>query len=392
MFLQMTVTASILIASILILRFFRRDKFPQMTFLLLWALVLVRLLLPISFQTHFSIQTLFNLEHNSQVVADVAISSNPVLSTDLPIFNWTNVWLFGVAIMAIYFVIAYWKLQRQLRFALPLTDNQFINGWLRRNPIRRRVKILVCDQINTPLTTGVFLPKIYLPKQLDFANELQLEYILSHEMHHIKRLDIVWKLFTVCALCLHWFNPLVWLMALFGNRDLELTCDAVVVKKYGLFVKQDYALTLLGLAQQRNGFMPLHSAFARNAIEERVKAVVNLGQSSLLGLILLVMLLPLLVFTAFATPLVIEELPLLVTTVIEPSAIDKPELVFVDDATVAIEADEPRNESATDIPSGEPYFEAVVTLNWVSADEFAVNYELTTSDNTIEYGLLSEQY
>ena len=73
------------------------------------------------------------------------------------------------------------------------------------------------------------------------------EVVLLHELTHLRRHDLAHKalLFVPCAV--HWFNPLVWVMLVLANRDLELSCDAAVVRLYGAEARAPYARTLLEL-------------------------------------------------------------------------------------------------------------------------------------------------
>lgn len=81
------------------------------------------------------------------------------------------------------------------------------------------------DQISTPLTYGVLRPVILMPKNTDWDITLHIQYILSHEHVHICRFDALMKLVAALVLCIHWFNPFVWVLYFLYNRDLELTCD-----------------------------------------------------------------------------------------------------------------------------------------------------------------------
>ena len=125
---------------------------------------------------------------------------------------------------------------------------------------------------------------------MDCGNEPQLRYILSHEFIHIKRLDALWKLILVIVLCCHWFNPLVWLLYVLMNRDLEISCDEKVILEFGEDTKTAYAMSLIGMAEHRTGFTPLYSNFSKNATEERILSIMKFRKTSVISLILAVML------------------------------------------------------------------------------------------------------
>ena len=77
-------------------------------------------------------------------------------------------------------------------------------------------------------------PVLLVPADMDWADEETAAFILSHEMSHIRRFDAFTKWLLAAALCIHWFNPLVWAMYILANRDLELACDEAVIRQYGM--------------------------------------------------------------------------------------------------------------------------------------------------------------
>ena len=96
-----------------------------------------------------------------------------------------------------------------------------------------------------------------------------------HEYVHIQRWDALWKLLFALALCIHWFNPLVWLMFVLANRDLELTCDERVIRHFGAGTKQNYAHSLIRMAEQRSKFAPLYSGFSKHVAAERIESIMK---------------------------------------------------------------------------------------------------------------------
>ncbi len=132
--------------------------------------------------------------------------------------------------------------------------------------------IYISNNINTAFVMRTIKPKIYLPSNL---NDEEREYILPHEQTHIKRFDHFIKIIGFVALCLHWFNPLVWLAFFVSGKDMEMSCDEIVIKKLGNNVKKDYSSSLLTLATDRRmvGGTPL--AFGEGDTKNRIKNVLN---------------------------------------------------------------------------------------------------------------------
>jgi hypothetical protein len=128
-----------------------------------------------------------------------------------------------------------------------------------------------------------------------------LNYVLTHEYYHIKRFDSLWKLLFVFALCVHWFNPMAWVMFVLVNRDLELTCDEMVIRRFGTEIKTAYAYSLIGMAEQRSRFTILYNGFSKNAAEERIISIMKTKKLSFISVISAIVLVFVLTAGAMAT-------------------------------------------------------------------------------------------
>lgn len=296
---QMSFAASVLIAAIVIIRAFTLHKLPKKTFLILWGVAALRLLLPFSIPSRFSVYTgldgLKNLFAQKMAVNNLPIFPDYTVITDvgkgveadIPVSFVSNIeiiWLSGACVCALFFIIAYVRCRREFKMSLPV-EHHAAACWLQEHPLRRSVQIRQTDRINAPLTYGIIHPVILLPKQTDWTDEKRLPYVLAHEYVHIRHFDTLTKLVLTAAVCLHWFNPLVWVMYILANRDIELSCDETVVKTWGESMKSAYALTLIGLEETKGRLAPLINHFGKNAIEERIVAIMKIKKTSLLGII-----------------------------------------------------------------------------------------------------------
>ena len=147
--------------------------------------------------------------------------------------------------------------------------------------MKRPILVRQSDRISAPLTYGIFRPVILMPKKMDWKNEKQLQYVLSHEYVHIYRYDTVTKLIATLALCIHWFNPFVWVMYILFNRDIELACDESVIRQFGEKSKSAYSLMLINMEATKSGLLPFCNNFSKNAIEERITAVMKINMDLL---------------------------------------------------------------------------------------------------------------
>jgi len=300
--LQMSISATILIIIITVLRAILIHKLPKKTLMFLWGLALFRLLIPISIPSVFSVYSLIpqnNTSYVSEPINDLPrffvtsdmVSENIKNNVDIQgIYNvsislWTVLWMIGFSLCVLYFLIAYHRGIKKFKNALPL-ETTFIKEWKEKHPLKRTLLIQSSDQVFSPLSYGIFKPVILLPSTLDFENTEVLNYIMTHEYVHIKHFDILTKMLMILALSIHWFNPMVWVMYLLLNRDIELVCDETVVKLFGEKNKKSYAHILIDMEIQKSGLMPLCNSFSRNSIEERIGAIMKMKKTSVFMIIL----------------------------------------------------------------------------------------------------------
>lgn len=304
--LNMSLTACFVILAVLCVRFLLR-KAPRRFSYALWAVVLFRLLCPITLESPLSLlptaRPLAAVEQAVRpnapsipgvwdytpnhvpnaapkpVTADpvpaltvpdgtptvpnstqtTAPSSTPAKSTD-PVAVAAAVWLCGVAAMAAYSALSLLRLRRRLVGAVPERDG-----------------VWIADHISTPFVLGLVRPRIYLPSAL---GEGERDYILLHERTHIRRGDHIVKALAFAALAVHWFNPLVWLAFRLAGRDMEMSCDEAVLRRMDRDVRADYSSSLLRLsAGKRLPTGPL--AFGDGDPQSRIKNVMNYKKPAL---------------------------------------------------------------------------------------------------------------
>lgn len=297
--LQMSLAGGVMILVITVIRALAIERLPKKTFLALWAAALARLLAPVSLPSALSIYSL--LARRAPAAAEwTAVPALP----DLPVAAeagaaaaaqqtasapaaqppvWTIVWAVGAAVCAVVFAVAYGRCCREFRASFPV-ENGVIRRWLQSHPLRRTVAIRQSGRISSPLTFGVLRPVILMPKKTVWTDETALRYVLEHEFVHIQRFDVLSKLLLIAAVCVHWFNPLVWVMYVLANRDLELSCDETVLRRFGGDVRAAYARVLIRMEAARGGFAPLCNHFGKNAIEERITAIMKTKRITIVSL------------------------------------------------------------------------------------------------------------
>ncbi|BAK98461.1 peptidase M56 family protein [Oscillibacter valericigenes Sjm18-20] len=275
--LNMSITASYVVIAVIIMRLLLK-KAPRGISCALWAMVGLRLILPVSFESVMSL-----IPSSATVTPDVLYSAEPAISSGVPALNNVMnpviakslspavtgsanpmqtaisiaaiVWLTGMLGMVLYSAITYVRVRRKVDFAVLVRDN-----------------IYESDAISSPFVLGIVKPRIYLP----FAvGEEDRDYVVAHEQAHIRRKDHWIKPLGFLLLTIYWFNPLLWAAYVLLCRDIEVACDEAVIRDIGGNEKKDYSLALLNCAVKHRNIAMCPLAFGEVGIRERVKNVLN---------------------------------------------------------------------------------------------------------------------
>lgn len=275
--LNMGIAASWLILAVVVLRVILK-RAPKRFRLLLWAVVGLRLVLPVSIESALSLvpstQTLpenvmyaaapelntgiaalndaINPAFTAAFAPEPAASANP-LQVLLPVAS--VIWLAGAAAMLLWALVSWLRLRRRVADAVLLEGNVFES-----------------ERVASPFVLGLIRPRIYLPFGL---NEGAREQVLTHERAHIARGDHVIKPLGWLILAVYWYNPLVWLAYALFCRDIELACDERVIRRLPVSGRADYSQALLDLSRPHHGVGACPLAFGESAVKCRVKSVLT---------------------------------------------------------------------------------------------------------------------
>ena len=286
---DMSRVAGLVILIVMLIRLCLK-RAPKVFSYALWAIVLFRLLCPVSIEApvslipqtepsiasydllNESVTPLSAMDAAQQAVGDVlngGIGIQHVKTTELEedgtqrilSTDWHNVWmlftkhvwLFGMAALLVYSTVSLVRLKRRLLCSVCLRDN-----------------IYLADDIDSPFVMGLIRPRIYLPSSLP---EQERDYIILHEQHHIRRGDHVVKLLSFAALCLHCFHPLVWAAFILSGKDMEMSCDEAVLGKLGEDIRADYSASLISLATGRRIIAGTPLAFGEGNTEGRIRNI-----------------------------------------------------------------------------------------------------------------------
>ena len=220
--------AVILVRFLLGLPYLRR--IPRRYTVVLWAVVGLRLIIPVSFQSTWSLMpssvplTKTLLYDPTPTVQTGVAALNTVLNeTVMPVLTpnpgdsvnplqvlaivgaW--VWVVGIVLMLLYMTVSYVRLRRNMRFAVKLDGE---------------AGVFESENVTSPFVLGIVRPKIYLPYGMDEGTR---SHVIAHERAHLLRGDHFIKPFAFALLSVYWFHPLLWAAYMLLCRDIEGACD-----------------------------------------------------------------------------------------------------------------------------------------------------------------------
>lgn len=277
---NMSVSAGYIVLVVLLLRLALK-KAPKWVTLLLWGIVGIRLVCPVTFESVWSLipsvgqippiaagdQYAPFAPYYSEISAvnTMIIQRNPdffvrplgdrleQMQRLMPIA--AAVWLTGVAALAAYSIFSCRKLRSGLSTAVRCQQNVYQS-----------------ENVRAAFVFGLLKPKIYLPFDMDAEN---MTHVIAHEKAHIRRLDHLWKPLGFAALAVHWFNPLIWLGYVLFCRDIEFACDEKVIKYLERDAVADYSQALLSCSGDRFAISACPLAFGEIGVKKRIKSVLN---------------------------------------------------------------------------------------------------------------------
>ena len=192
--------------------------------------------------------------------ASEPVSVAPSVPADTsPALSWSVIggilWAAGCFGMLLWGVVSYARWKSRISDAILLQDN-----------------IYETDRVDTPFVWGILRPRIVLPVGLSPADR---PYVLLHEQAHIRRRDYLTKPLAFLALCVHWFNPVLWISYILYCRDVETACDEAVLRSFGREDTAGYASALLHLGRAVPVPKAVPLAFGETNAKRRIDDVIR---------------------------------------------------------------------------------------------------------------------
>lgn len=261
--LEISLTTSLIIALLLIFMPFLSKRYSSKWRYLIWLFVVIRLLIPINLKLPQSPLTLSATNGQiemqlSAIIPDTIVvvpTNNISLIGEQPSIPTQDILLVIWAIGAIAFL--FWHLSAHIIFCrsarrfgkqVDSETQKVFNSIKSELKIKKNIKVILYKEVSSPIMLGFFSSCVLLPNT-DF-NKADLEAIFTHELIHCSRRDLWYKLMILLAQSVHWFNPLVHMMAYAANRDIEISCDEEVIKNTDAAFRRQYAESMLSVMRK----------------------------------------------------------------------------------------------------------------------------------------------
>ena len=292
--LELSWQAGLIALAVMAVRLVLRKKASRRALCMLWALVALRLLLPVSLtvESPVSLQAeeapVSRAYHAMQEArtsvpeeaapapaesSGAAAAVVPAEPTTEPVTlrtfaRWLPwIWVIGMGCMAAYMLLSFIWMRLTLRRAEHIRDN-----------------VYRCTQWSTPFVLGIIAPCIYVPESV---SEEDLPQVLAHERCHIRRWDHVVKPFAFLLLAVNWFNPVLWAAYVLLGRDMENACDEMALKNADAAQRAAYSRALVSCAAQPKMAAVCPLAFGEVAVKERVKNVLGYKKPAIWAAVIL---------------------------------------------------------------------------------------------------------
>lgn len=270
-------------------------KYRKQTFRWIWILLILKLIIPTWRITSIEPNIIKNISKNISTTLTIHVSSgteNLLRKIQMLCDSYSHffykIWIVGFVISIMLVTLNYIYFHISLRRNLS-KDNLKVKEII--NTYKIPVSIGITEENTSPFVTGIFRKILILPKSfIELANQKDLDYIIQHEMVHIKKNDTLIKMLYIFARCIHWFNPLAYIMSKDFSMDLEMACDEVVAQKLSRNEKLEYCNVLYKYCTSNDftdsiyniGFSP-----AGNKIKERFDSILGPKKKQGIGIIII---------------------------------------------------------------------------------------------------------
>jgi len=260
-----------------------------------WLIIVIGLIIPFrpQFDNPFvkitpteTATPIIQVGNGTQLIGPVENALPPSVTSHISLSWWqiaAAVWLVGIIAFLAYHTVKHYRFMKMTRrWCETITDEQTLSLFQNLKAevgISKQIDLYQCLSIGTPMLIGFSKPKILLPNT-NFAKD-DLRFILNHELVHYKRKDLWYRCLVLSAKAIHWFNPLMYLMARAIDTLCEISCDTEVVRSTNADMRQQYSETIIGIVKYQSKMKTaLSTNFygGKNGMKKRIFSIMDTGK------------------------------------------------------------------------------------------------------------------
>lgn len=302
LFVFMNIAASCMILSIIALRKVFLHKIPSVILGISWGLAFFRLLVPFDISTNYNfynavfyiIENCFHTKIDTSIFGRLSNLMGNALQNKRILFALLAVWICGILYVGKTLVANFRKTIQLRQTSLPMENEKEIYEILASYGLSKKYLLYENETITTPIACGILKPMILFPKGFYKTHADMFDEALLHEYMHLKYHHQIIQYFLILVVMINWFNPFVWIMYHYINRDMEVACDRGVLKLLGKEYRETYALQLVHLADknhgQRQNQVVFYNSFSKFVMKERIVAIMRYQKIPILAIILSILI------------------------------------------------------------------------------------------------------
>lgn len=255
--LDKSVTSIFMIAMILLVRKNFNLNSNKYANIVLWSILFAYLIIPLNLLLVIDKKNMTGIGQSIFALADSFVYYYDGVIYTLGSVLYTRNRVIVALLLVPYVIYQIVKMTRAVKNSVPIEYDDTMKQCMGLFNIKRKLKIMLNDDIKVPITYGIIEPKIILQSRI-LADKKLLKYVLIHELIHISKYDIIWSHLKYVVACIYWYNPFVFVTLKYVEDDIEILCDKLVLKKLGITKehKKEYLESMLKLVEvedEKNG-------------------------------------------------------------------------------------------------------------------------------------------
>lgn len=306
----MNISTICIIITIVLLRKIFLYKIPSFIFAILWGLAFVRLVIPFDITTNYNfyngffyfIQNILHVSLYSSIFLKISTIVVQLIQNKIFLCILLTLWLSGVFYVGKKFVVTFLGTLNLRRTSTPMKNKDDIYEILESYGLSKKYLLCENENIVSPVACGILKPMIIFPKDFSYTHSEISDQALLHEYMHLKYHHQVIQYILIFIVMINWFNPFIWLMYHYINRDMEVACDRGALKVLGKEYREIYAVQLVHLIDkdyhERPKQVVFYNSFSKYVMKERIVAIMRFKKFSITAAVV-AMLIPLGTVSAF---------------------------------------------------------------------------------------------